>query len=863
MQGSTTIGRVWARRLAGAVLVALLVVTGCSGDDDGPEPEQSAPCGALGGLGPRDRPVPAPADGAPDGEDRRDAGDGALQVLLLTRTEGFRHDSIPVAIDWFEGLADDGVEVTATEETDAFTESGLEGFDVVAFVNTTGDVLDTDEQEVFQEWVEGGGAFVGVHAAADTEHDWEWYGDMVGGSFTSHPLLFQTAEVTNERPDHPATEHLDADFSFTEEWYSFDRNARHSSDVLLTIDESTATYAHSGEPVTELTMGEDHPVAWSRQQGDGRVFYTAMGHRAETWADPGFQRHLEAGIRWVAEPGRYRRTVVTEDVDAPVAVEVAESGLVMWAERAGAVRVWDPTTGFVHDAGTVPTRVEGEGGLMGLRLAADAAETGHLYVYATLPEDEEGGADGTDEDDGAGDGTTTASSAPDGGEAVDIGEGVDPDGIDDLVEAGAVGTNALMRVTLGPDCTLDLSDDAVEMLLEVPNQFTGHQAGDIQLMPDGTILVSTGDNTDNVQDGYAPIGGTGVPETSDARRTSGNRDDLRGKVLRIAPDGSIPDGNLSPADGSAGRPEVYLTGLRNPYRLAVHPDSGRIWFGDIGPDALTPGERGPQGFDELGTAAKPGDHGWPRCIADQAYREHDLGTGVTGDPFDCSDTVPPVLAYDYTSLVHPALGVGFRTDTDGEVQLLGRSMMAGPWYRPADDAPAALPIGEALVLHEFARGLLLRAEVDDEGRLTDLRSIAPWAGINTPIDVEVAPDGALYVIEYGQWNDITAGQPAITRLEFSSTGRFPALPDARPAPGGVVGAATETDGGALFDLSCGSCHGNDGQGGIGPSLHGVGDRLDEDEARDVVAGGRGRMPAWGDRLTDEQIDAVVAYVRDL
>ena len=754
-------------------------------------------------------------DAARVGGEGDDSGNTDIAVLLFTRTEGFRHDSIEAAVAWFETLGPDGVEVTATEDPDLFSEDGLADFDVVAFVNTTGDVLDDPHQEAFEAWLEGGGGFVGVHSATDTEYDWEWYGDMIGAWFTSHPFVFQTVTVTNEAPGDPTTASFEPTFDYTDEWYNFDRNPRHNSDILLTIDETSGTYVHNGEPVTEFTQGDDHPVAWSRQVGLGRVFYTALGHMDETWQDDAFLDHLLAGVRWAADDARYRRSVITEEVEAPVALDVADSGLVLWAERGGAIKVWDPITSLIHEAGRVPTRVEGEGGLMGLRLAPDADRTGHLYVYTTLPGEQ-------------------------------------------------VGTNALLRVTLGADCTFTVGDD-LEPLLEVPNQFAGHQGGDIEFLPDGTIVVSTGDNTDNVADGFAPIGGTGVPDTVDARRTSGNPDDLRGKILRINPDGSIPDGNLYPPDGSRGRPEVYITGVRNPYRVAVHPDTGRLWFGDIGPDAIGAGERGPQGFDELNTASEPGDHGWPYCIGDnRPYRRFDLGSGEAGEPYDCSDRVPPVLAYDYVEVIDPALGAGFRQDRyDGDTIVLGRSMMAGPWYRPADGALAALPFADTLLLHEFSRNLLLSAEVDEDGSVTSLRRVAPWAGINTPIDVEVGPDGALYIVEYGVWNGMTSGAPAITRLEFSPSGDFAPMAQARLAPGTLTETTTANDGASIYRFNCSSCHGNRGQGGIGPSLQGVDDRLDRSDITRVVTEGRQRMPAWGERLSEAQIEAVVAHLDTL
>ena len=129
------------------------------------------------------------------------------RLLLFTRTEGFHHDSIEQAKEFFAVQDSEGVfEVTATDETGVFTEEGLSNFDAVVFANTTGDVLDPKQQTAFENWIEAGGGYAGVHSAADTEHDWPWYGDMVGAFFESHPFLLQDATITVEiTRSEPAT----------------------------------------------------------------------------------------------------------------------------------------------------------------------------------------------------------------------------------------------------------------------------------------------------------------------------------------------------------------------------------------------------------------------------------------------------------------------------------------------------------------------------------------------------------------------------------------------------------------------------------------------------------------------------------
>lgn len=823
-------GRARRQRWLAATAALVAFLPGCTADDSDQSSQVPIPCANSGGLAPvasaggaadrRQSDIEPTADRGGSGKESRATADEPLRVLVFTRTEGFRHPSIDNARAWFDQRADDGLDVTATEETDLFTATGLAEFDVVAFVNTTGDVLDEDEAAAFQEWVETGGGFVGVHSAADTEHESDWYGELVGGHFTSHPLGLQDATLATEAPEDPTVAHLPETWEFREEYYNFDRNPRRTADVLLSLDEETATFWNGDDATEHFTMRGDHPIAWSRDFGDGRSWYTNLGHTPSTWDDERFTTHVLEGIRWAAAPGRWAYQVAADDLESPTVVDVAASGLVFYAERGGTLNRYDPNSGAIEYAGSVPTRVAGEGGFVGMRLAPDAAETGHVYVYFTSTEE--------------------------------------PD-----VAQGRSGRNILARYTLDADCVLDPESQLV--LLEVPNDDSGHQGGDILIGPDGNLLLGTGDNTDNVSDGFAPIDPDPSNPTENALRTSGNPDDLRGKILRIATDGSIPEGNMFPG-GEGGLPEIYVMGVRNPYRLGTDPGGTRLWWGDIGPDALTDGQRGPRGYDELNVATTPGDYGWPRCIADKLpYLELlDADAGTLGEPFDCDQTVAPLIAYDYVSLVDPALGIGAQKErfSDDTIQLLGRALMVGPWYEPAAGSPYSLPIGSGLVLHEFARHRLLIGEPADDGSISSLRRIAPWLPVNTPVDVEVGPDGSLWVLETGKWSSVTSGQPRLSRIAWSPNGPVRDLPETRR----VEAPSSDADfrsGEELYQLHCAACHGADGDGGSGPSLVGVADRLRLDEHLEVVRKGRGEMPAWGDALAAEEIDAIVDYERGL
>ena len=214
----------------------------------------------------------------------------ARRVLVFSKTAGFRHDSIPDGIAAVRQLgAGAGFAVDATEDAAAFTPGNLARYAAVVFLSTTGDVLDARRQRAFEGYIAAGGGYVGVHAAADTEYDWPFYGGLCGARFHSHPAI-QQAPVRVEDRGHPATAHLGATWVRTDEWYNYRANPRGTGGVrvLASLDESSYTGG---------TMG-DHPIAWYQRYAGGRAFYTGLGHTRESYAEPAFRQHLLGGITY-------------------------------------------------------------------------------------------------------------------------------------------------------------------------------------------------------------------------------------------------------------------------------------------------------------------------------------------------------------------------------------------------------------------------------------------------------------------------------------------------------------------------------------------------------------------------------------
>ncbi|MEV0231802.1 ThuA domain-containing protein [Nonomuraea sp. NPDC050786] len=215
----------------------------------------------------------------------------AFKVLVFSKTAGFRHDSIPNGIQAIRDLgAANDFAVDATEDSNAFSTANLAQYKAVVFLSTTGDVLNDTQQAAFQTYVDGGGGYVGVHSAADTEYNWPYYGQLMGAWFNNHPAI-QQATVRTEDRANAATAHLGATWSRTDEWYNYRTNPRPNVRVLQSLDEGSYSGGNMG----------DHPITWCHPQSSGRAFYTGLGHTQESYADPNFRTLLLGGIRYAAK----------------------------------------------------------------------------------------------------------------------------------------------------------------------------------------------------------------------------------------------------------------------------------------------------------------------------------------------------------------------------------------------------------------------------------------------------------------------------------------------------------------------------------------------------------------------------------
>ena len=666
------------------------------------------------------------------------------------------------------------------------------------------------------EFLERGGGLVGAHSALDAFYGWGEYRRLVGGGlFEAHPWT-REVRILIEDTASPATRHMGDELTITDEIYVLDRNPRWNSHVLASLDMGSVGIEQGPADASR----NDFPISWLRTHKGAKVFMTKLGHFPSVWSNPAFIQHLLQGMRMTAGriPANFAsarvKDVIAENV-WPDDIAIDELGNVWIAELRGKIHRYDAktetTTQVGHLLTTDPTKIEH--GLLGIEVDPDF-HSGSPYIYLFFTEKET-----------------------------------------------FINTLARYRFKNGK---LDLANG--EVLLRVPTDpQCCHQAGDLEWGLDGTLYLSTGDTGMSETQPRWEISEEALADYQqdnnlkdyhwsrivDSERTAQNLQDLRGKILRINKDGTLPHNN--PFFGQPGvRWEIYALGLRNPYRFKVHPQTGDLYIGVVGPDAR-------YDYDEYNIAVQGGENfGWPRTIGRLFYNDW--------RPEDIPNYTPPLWEYTY------ATG--------------GRSATMGPIY--LHDGPGAFPdiFQGKYFIFDWARRWIKWADVvdatfsnDQEGdvRTTPLAVEMPakrFANIRqfdqltstAPISMELGPDGALYLAEFdGFWD---AGPKArVTRYRWVT--------------GEEVIDATPTDttlslGQRVYASRCASCHQSAGQGvsGVYPPLADA-DWVTGDKSRliDLILNGlsgeievrgiiyNGAMPPWASTLNDAEIAAVLGHIR--
>ena len=693
---------------------------------------------------------------------------GEPHVLVFTKTAGFHHAAISDGVKAIQELgAKYHFMVDTTSNSARFTEDTLKQYAAVIFLNTTGDVLDAAQQADFERYIQAGGGYVGVHAASDCEYQWPWYGKLVGAYFKGHPRPQQARLNIHNDDNFPVTDSLPDPWIRTDEWYNF-REIPKDVNVLVSIDEGSYEGGRNGIP---------HPMVWYHDYDGGRAFYMELGHTAESYTEPDFLKLLSSGIHYaigenkmpdyskaatlrMPDEARFSKKFLAGGLFEPTEMTILPNLDILIAERRGAIKFYNQADHTIKEVAHLDVYHTGltpgggtEGGLLGLQADPQYKDNHWVYVYYS----------------------------PTGAKPVD----------------------RLSRFKFENN-QFNAKSEQVILEVNTDREICCHTGGSLAFDANGNLYLSVGDNTTPFNEvdsktrkpysvnlyGFAPLDDRPGFEHYDDRRAAGNSNDLRGKILRIRvnEDGSysIPEGNLFPEGTPKTRPEIYVMGDRNPYRISVDKHTGYLYWGEVGPDAGNDSlsTRGPRGYDEVNQARKAGNFGWPYFVGNNyPYHEYNYATGVSGPAFDAGHPVndsrnntgikelppaqPAFIWYPYAaSHEFPILGTG------------GRTAMAGPVYYvkdyPGETRYPAYYDGK-LFTYDWMRNWIMAVTMTKTGDLQTIEKFMPQTKFHNISDMEVGSDGLIYIVEYGgQWRHKNA-DAGLSVITFNSGNLAPAV----------------------------------------------------------------------------------------
>jgi glucose/arabinose dehydrogenase len=473
----------------------------------------------------------------------------------------------------------------------------------------------------------------------------------------------------------------------------------------------------------------------------------------------------------------FQKVTLNDFPGEPIALAVLPDRRVLHTARTGEVRIHEPSTGRNVLAAKIPIYQHDEEGVQGVAIDPDFARNRWVYIYYSPPLN-------TPADDPATP-TVNEGDAPSNGTAADF--------------APFKGVMRLSRFKLTGN-TLALNTEQKIIEVSTDRGMCCHVGGKIDFDRTGNLYLSTGDDSNPFfSDGYAPIDERADRNpVFDAQRSAGNTNDLRGKLLRIKVGRNggytIPRGNLFKPGTPKTRPEIYAMGLRNPFRYTVDPRTDVVYLADYSPDAQTANPaRGPAGQGRWMAIDKPANYGWPYCVApDQPYVDYDFATGVSGAPFDCRHPVndsphntglrnlPPVekaeVIYSYAASADwPELGTGGIGPMGGPAYDYSRSLRS-PFKWPASFD--GLPL-----FAEWTRDYVKAFHLDRRNQVTQIDPVLPEIVFDNPMDLEFGPDGALYVLEYGDGYFNENPDAQLARIDYAPHNKTP-IPKATATPTG-------------------------------------------------------------------------------
>ncbi|MGA4845454.1 ThuA domain-containing protein [Streptomyces sp. G5(2025)] len=724
--------------------------------------------------------------------------------------------------------------IVATDDPSVFTnERKLGTFNAVAFLTGGGDILDPEQEAGLEAYMEAGGGFLGIHDAARAEPYSTWFTGLIGARPAEpSPTNVQRATVEVGDREHPATKGLPLQWKRPDRWLNWTKNASGDVHTVARVRESTYQPGQGRN-------GWDHPVSWCRDYDGGRSFYTGMGGTASSYDEGDFRGHLRGALLWTTRIARadckatinanYRAERLTQanqpgqndQIGEPHGLVTAPDGRVLYIGRGGAdssrpvitdwnnpdigkgtgeIHVYDPRTKKVTLAGALSVfgnkgggdeLIKVEEGLLGIEVDPEFERNGWVYLHYT--------------------------------------------------PHAKINRETHMAQRYVSRFTLDRATNKLDMgsekvLLKWPVQIHSccHSGGGMAWDSKGNLYIATGDNNSSrFTDGYS--GNNPEPNFkgvsfADARRTAGNTNNLNGKILRIhpEPDGTytLPEGNLftgkeQDEGGGKTRGEIYVMGVRNPARISIDKKTDTLYVGWVGPDASAPSTTwGPAKYDTFAAITHASNRGWPYCMGNnQPYRDRNLP-----DPskplgwYDCENLKNESPNNDGLVNIPPAEpnniwyspqggGIDYPRDANGvpsyrteeQKQLLpwlkggGQATMNGPVYRhdAASASADAWPsywdgkwfVGDFYDGDQPRHAVLTDPKTVGDGGLPvhaeSLKKIIPIGndGIRNLMDWKFAPDGSLYVLDYGRGFFTSDSKSALWRVTYRGGGPTPAAGD--------------------------------------------------------------------------------------
>lgn len=726
-------------------------------------------------------------------------------VLVFHGPQARQDDPVAKATETVEALgSENGFTVEESVDPGVFASADLSRFRAVVFLASEGAELNDAQLSGLQAYVQDGGGFLGIRDAAHAQAESDWFTSLLGARPAASPFKAQQAVVDVLDRQHPSTRDLQLTFKHTDRWYNWESNPTGRVHTVAQVEESSYSPGENGH-------GAFHPISWCRDYDGGRSFYTGMGATSGSYDNDAFRAHLLGAIQWTSGmvrgdcqatiAGNYTTERLTttnaegelDQVGEPHGLTFADDGTAFYVGKGacpsgpipswdnpdvglgcGTIHQWDPeseeatlltTLDVMGNRGSGDELVKNEEGLLGIVPDPDFAENNWLYVY-WMPH-----------------------------ESID--------------REQRTGKRVVSRFTYDPETpTIDQSTrvDLLEWTAQIHS--CCHAGGGMAFDDDGNLYIGSGDNNSSQgSDGYSGNNWTADYKGlsfQDARRTSGNTNDLNGKILRIHPedDGSytIPAGNLFTGDEEGGdktRPEIYVMGVRNISRLQIDADTDWLTAAWVGPDAADPSTTwGPAKYENAAIITQAGNHGWPFCTGDnQPYRDRSNEDATEpGGWYDCDDLqntsprntglvdIPDAVPSNIWYSPHGGGPVYPERDDDSGIPTYdeddatytqpyltggGQAIMSGPTYRQSqvnENSDVAWPsywegkwlIGDQSNDNNRVAITMDPSTVHEQGSPAfgeDLRHIiSPGTGddeLMSWMDAKFGPDGALYLLDYG------------------------------------------------------------------------------------------------------------------